>query len=165
MTTPDEVAEFPLIVPYRRPFQAAFERLNRAWLEVHALLEPADLAYLQDPQGCILAGGGQVFLALDGDEVVGTCAAIRASPTTIELAKLAVAPAAQRRGLGRRLSARVIRFARDAGATQVVLTSNTALVQAIRLYESLGFRHAPIPADVRYRTADVYMTLHLPPPA
>lgn len=161
MMTFNDAADAPLIVPYRREFLAAFERLNRAWLEAHALLEPADLEYLQDPQGSILAGGGQIYLALDGDDVVGTCAAIRIAPTTIELAKLAVDPAAQRRGLGRQLSLCVIQFARDVGATQVALTSNTALVHAIRLYESLGFRHVPLPPDVRYRSADVCMTLYL----
>lgn len=164
MTNFDDVADAPLIVPYRHGFQAAFERLNRTWLEAHGLLEPADLAYLQDPQGSILAGGGQIYLALDGDAVVGTCAAIRVAPATIELAKLAVAPAAQQQGLGRQLCLRVIRFARDAGATRVELTSNSALVQAIRLYESLGFRHVPLPPQVRYRSADVCMTLHLPGP-
>ncbi len=56
---------------------------------------------------------------------------------------------------------RVIQFARDVGATEVVLTSNTALVDAIRLYESLCFRHAPVPSDVRYVSVDVYMTLRL----
>ena len=109
----------------------------------------------------ILSTGGQVFFALDCGNVVGTCAAIRASATTIELAKLAVAPTAQRRGLGRQLSQVVIQFARNSGASQVVLSSNTALAQAIHLYESLGFQHTPPPPDTRYRTANVYMTLVL----
>ncbi|HEX7676474.1 MAG TPA: GNAT family N-acetyltransferase, partial [Thermoanaerobaculia bacterium] len=92
---------------------------------------------------------------------VGTCAAIRVPPSTVELAKLAVSPEAQGRGIGRRLCNHVIQFARGVGATEVELTSNTALVSAIRLYESLGFRHAPLPAVVRYVSADVYMTLPL----
>lgn len=155
----DSAAIRPDIVPYRPEFREAFERLNRAWLEAHSLLEPVDLEYLQNPEVTILSAGGQIFFALERGEVVGTCAAIRVSPTTFELAKLAVAEAARRRGLGRRLSEVVIQFARHAGASEVVLTSHTALVEAILLYESLGFRHAPMPADVRYETANVYMTL------
>jgi GNAT superfamily N-acetyltransferase len=150
-----------LIVPYRPEFREAFERLNRVWLEEHGLLEPPDLEYLKNPQALILATGGQVFFALDDEKVVGTCAAIRISDSVFELAKLTVDPAAQGRGLGRRLCDAVIEFARDAGATDLFLTSNTVLVQAIQLYESLGFRHAPMPADVRYATANVYMTLGL----
>jgi putative acetyltransferase len=155
---PDDTVQ---IVTYRPEFREAFERLNRAWLEAYALLEPADLVYLQDPEGHVLATGGQVFFALDGGQVVGACAAIRSTPSTVELAKLAVAPEAQGRGLGRRLCEHVLRFARAAGAAQVVLSSNSALVAAIRLYESLGFRHAPVPPTVPYASADVYMTLSL----
>jgi ribosomal protein S18 acetylase RimI-like enzyme len=104
-----------------------------------------------------------VFFALDGEAVVGTCAAIRISDSTFELAKLAVDPAARGHGLGRELCDMVVQFARDRGASDMFLTSHTALTTAIRLYELLGFRHAPIPADVRYSTANVYMTLSLRP--
>jgi ribosomal protein S18 acetylase RimI-like enzyme len=149
------------IVTYRAELREAFERLNRVWLEAHGLLEPADVEYLSDPEGLILATGGQVFFAVDGELVIGTCAAIRVSDSTFELAKLAVDPAAQGRGLGRRLCHIVMRFARDAGAATMFLTSHEALTQAIHLYESLGFRREPIPADVRYATANVYMTLSL----
>ena len=79
----------------------------------------------------------------------------------IELAKLAVSPAAHGRGLGRRLSETVIHFARNSGARRVILVSSTKLVAAVRLYESLGFRRAPMPSDVSYETADVYMELDL----
>jgi ribosomal protein S18 acetylase RimI-like enzyme len=149
------------IVTYRPEFREAFERLNRTWLVAHSLLEPADVEYLQNPELHILFTGGQIFCALQDGEVVGTCAAIRVSQDVFELAKLTVAPAAQGRGLGRQLSEIVIRFARDAGASKIELTSHTALVQAVRLYESLGFQHEPLPPDIRYQSANVYMTLSL----
>jgi ribosomal protein S18 acetylase RimI-like enzyme len=149
------------IVTYRPELREAFDRLNRVWLEEHGLLEPYDVEVLQDPERHVVATGGQVYFALDGDEVIGTCAAIRVSDTLFELAKLVVAPSAQGRGLGRRLCQVVIEFGRAAGAATIALTSNTALTQAIRLYESLGFQHQPMPVDVRYTTANVYMTLGL----
>ena len=149
------------IVSYHPRYREAFRQLNLAWLEAYQLLEPADLVPLEDPETHILAGGGQVFFALDGENPVGACAAIRWSGNTFELAKLAVDPASRGRGLGRRLSERVIEFARQAGAQEIYLTSNHVLAAAIRLYESLGFRHETMPADVRYRTADVYMVLRL----
>jgi ribosomal protein S18 acetylase RimI-like enzyme len=145
------------IVTYRAELQPHFERLNRIWLEEHALLEPVDLEYLQDPEGHILAGGGEVFFAAQGDVIVGTCAAIHVAPGVWELAKLAVAPEARGHGLGRRLCHVVLDYARAAGAGQIVLTSHTALVEAIRLYESLGFQHEELPADVRYESANVFM--------
>lgn len=149
------------IVPYRPELQPDFERLNRRWLEASSLLEQADLDCLEDPETYVLSAGGQVFFAMEDGKVVGTCAAIRVPPSTVELAKLAVSPEAHGRGIGRRLCNHVLEFSRSVGATEVELTSNTALIPAITLYESLGFRHAPLPADIRYATADVYMTLRL----
>jgi ribosomal protein S18 acetylase RimI-like enzyme len=158
MTMSSEIAD---IVPYRPEFREAFERLNRIWLEGHSLLEPADLECLTDPQNYVLSKGGQVFFALDGGNVVGTCAAIPVTPSSVELAKLTVAAEARGKGIARRLCGRVIEFCREAGASEVVLTSNSALVEAIALYESLGFRHAAVPDTIPYVTADVYMTLSL----
>ncbi len=151
------------LVGYRPEFRADFERLNRRWLEEHSLLEPVDLEYLREPERHILETGGEVFFAVQGAIVLGTCAAIRMSSEMFELAKLAVEPSARGRGLGRRLCEAVLDYARAAGAEEVVLTSNTALENAIRLYESLGFRHAPLPADLRYETANVFMRLCMKP--
>jgi ribosomal protein S18 acetylase RimI-like enzyme len=149
------------LVEYRPELRPDFERLNRLWLEGHSLLEPVDLEYLREPERLILADGGQVYFAMQGANVVGTCAAIPISSTTWELAKLAVDPSARGQGLGRRLCERVMAYARNAGATEIVLTSHTALVEALHLYESMGFQRAPLPADIRYETANVFMRLTL----
>lgn len=151
------------IATWRPELRAEFERLNRAWLEAYGLLEEPDLAYLQRPEESILARGGEVFFALSGDDVLGTCAALRLSDTVVELAKLGVVPSAQNRGVGRRLCEAVIELARRSGASRVVLTSNHQLEAALRLYRSLGFRDAPFPGDNPYTTADVYMALELAP--
>lgn len=158
---PSSSAEEIVLVTYRPELQPEFERLNRIWLESHSLLEPPDLEYLQDPERHILAGGGQVFFAMHGETVMGTCAAICISSMTVELAKLSVVSSVRGRGVGRRLCDAVLDHARGVGASEVVLTSNSALVNAIRLYEAIGFEHAPLPADLRYETADVYMRLAL----
>jgi putative acetyltransferase len=147
------------LVEYRPELREDFERLNRLWLEQHALLEPLDLEYLREPELRILQRGGQVFFAMEESHVIGTCAAIPVSAGTFELAKLSVDPAARGKGIGRRLCETVVGYAREHGATEVVLTSNSALVNAIRLYESLGFQHAPLPAMNPYETADVFMRL------
>jgi len=149
------------LVEYRPELRADFERLNLLWLEGHSLLEPLDLAYLRDPEYLILADGGQVFFAMRGSEVLGTCAAIRVTNSRFELAKLSVEPAARGDGVGRRLCEKVVQYARDNGATDIFLTSHTSLATAIRLYESFGFRHEPLPDDIKYETANVYMTMSL----
>ena len=54
-----------------------------------------------------------------------------------------------------------IKQAKDMGAEIINIVSNSKLSPAIRLYESLGFEHAPLPVDIDYETADVYMELKI----
>ena len=149
------------IVDFEDRFASDFERLNRAWLEGYGLLEPQDEKYLDAPRETIIDPGGAILLAVDEDRVIGTCAIIPAGPRVVELAKLAVVPEAQRRGIGRRLTVAAIDSAVASGAERMILVSNNRLVAAVRLYESLGFRHAPLPVDLVYATANVYMELEL----
>ena len=149
------------IVPFRDAFAKDFQRLSRNWLERYVRVEPLDRKYMDHPRETIVEAGGEVFFAVQGDVVVGTCAAIVREAGVVELAKLGVDPSAQRRGLGRRLSERVIEFARGSGASKIVLSSSSRLAPALRLYESLGFRRLEVPSDLGYETADVYMELDL----
>lgn len=150
-----------IVEPFRPPHAAEFERLNREWLEGHGLIEAADEPSLRDPVGTILQPGGQIFVALDKGEVVGTCAIVptHEDPTVWELVKLAVAPSSRGTGLGRRLVEESLSFARDRGGRRVVLLSSSLLTDALRLYGRVGFRRAEVPAWNPYRTADVYMEL------
>lgn len=125
------------------------------------MLEPADIAVLQDPGSAIIATGGMIFFALSGSDVIGTCAVMPHGAGILELAKMAVSPAAQGRGVGRLLGEACIAFARTTGAHTLMLLSSSRLPPALHLYESLGFRHAPMPAGVEYARADVHMVLPL----
>ncbi len=153
-----------LIVPFRRELAPAFQQLNLDWIERLFVIEAADRKVLGDPERAIIAPGGQIFFALDSGDPVGTVAMLRVSPERYELAKMAVASSHQRRGIGAILGAAGIAFARDAGATSVFLLTNSRLYGAIRLYERLGFRHAPDPDAPEYARADVYMELPIGAP-
>lgn len=147
------------IVGFRRELAPAFQRLNLAWIERLFVVEDADRKVLGDPERSIIAPGGQILFALDGDEAIGTVAMVRYTAARYELAKMAVEPSYQGRGIGEMLGAAAIVFARDAGAETVFLLTNSSLVGAIRLYERLGFRHAVDPDPPEYARADVYMEL------
>src|ERR687896_2161964 len=138
-----------------------FSRLNLAWLVGHQLLETTDEQQLADPQAHVFDHGGEIFMARIGDVAVGCCAVIPRGDGSIEVAKLAVERAAQGRGIGRRLVETVLAWGQQRHYTRAVLTSSRKLETALRLYESIGFRHAPMPEDVPYKTADVYMELDL----
>lgn len=147
------------IVPFRAALAPAFQRLNLDWIERLFAVEAADRKVLADPERAIVAPGGQIFFALDGDTAVGTVAMIRVEPGLYELAKMAVATTHQKRGIGELLGRAGIDWARHAGATRIFLQTNSSLANSIRLYERLGFRHAVDPDPPDYARADVYMEL------
>ena len=150
-----------LILKFEDRFAPDFARLSREWLERYFEVDDRDRAYIDHPRTAIIEKGGEVFFALLDGEVVGTCAAIRMNDEVIELAKLAVTPRAQGLGIGRMLSDAVLIWARDSGASKVVLVSSSILAPALRLYESMGFVYARQEGERWYREADVYMELTL----
>jgi ribosomal protein S18 acetylase RimI-like enzyme len=157
------VPEKPVVViaVYRPEYLDAFARLNRAWLEEHGLLEHGDLKHLEHPEESILSTGGEIFIALDGGEVVGTCGVILDDAETAELVKLTVASGARRQGIGRRLTETALAWARAKGVRRVWLVSSSRLPAALSLYERLGFRRRALPEKPGYATADVCMELPL----
>jgi len=159
---PDEFGRVAVTITTLRPEHVtAFEALNREWLVAHELLEPADEPHLTDPEGRIIAAGGQVFVALEDETVIGTCGVVPTHAGEFEVVKLAVASSARGRGIGRQLVSACLAHARQLGARRVVLISNSRLVSALRLYERVGFRYAPLPADNPYATGDVCMVMEL----
>ena len=151
-----------------RPMQSqadadAFRALNEEWIASLFRIEEKDRLTLGDPQGRIIAPGGQVYVAADGDVVVGCAALIRFGDGVFELSKMAVSPHTRGQGVGRRLLGYVIEQARAMGAHTVFLGSSTRLKNAVHLYESLGFRHV-LPEELpemKYDRADVFMKMDL----
>jgi putative acetyltransferase len=153
----------PAVVPYREEFRAAFEQLNRDWIESYFVLEEADREVFGDPRAKILAPGGQIFFVVEGSQVQRTCAVLRHGIDECEIAKMAVAPAARGRGLGDLLMEAAIAFATGVGARRVAIVSNTVLEPAIRLYQKHGFVRVPLASDGRYRRSNIRMERELSP--
>ena len=151
------------VIPYQPRYAADFRRLNLEWIERLFKVEAPDLKVLDDPDAAIVVPGGMVFFALEGDAVVGTVAMIRGEGGRCELAKMGVAATHQRRGIGEMLGKAGTAWAREHGFSRVFLETNSRLGNAIRLYERLGFRHAPWPHPSDYARGDVYMELELDP--
>lgn len=141
-------------------FQADFERLNREWLEKYFSVEAIDIEYFQDPQKKILDAGGMIFFAECEGKIVGTCALLK-EDDGFELAKMAVTPAAQGRGIGEALARAAIQAAKLQGAKAVKLFTHSSLAPAIRIYAKLGFQETFRGPHPRYQRADVGMVLPL----
>ena len=78
-----------------------------------------------------------------------------------ELAKMAVDPSLQGRGLGKLLLAHAIDYARDQGANEVMLSTNDILTPALTVYRDAGFVAQPAAQDERYERSNLFMVLTL----
>src|SRR5271169_4967607 len=83
--------------------EAAFRQLNEEWIIRYFAMEAKDEEALSDPRRTILERGGRIFFAVRQGQTIGCCALLAMAPDEYEVAKMAVAEAAQKGGVGRSL--------------------------------------------------------------
>jgi putative acetyltransferase len=146
---------------FRGEDAVAFRELNEDWITKNFGLEAKDRETLGDPEGHILQTGGHIFIAAVDGKAVGCCALLLVRQGVFEVAKMTVAEDYRGMGIGRRMLAYTIAQGNALGAEALYLETNRKLLDAIHLYESLGFRHLP-PESVTpspYARANVFMEL------
>jgi Predicted acetyltransferase len=98
------------------------------------------------------ASAGEILVAAEGPDVLGAVLFMAqpgsayseiARPGEAEFRMLAVAPKAQRRGIGERLVRACLDRARAAGAQAVVISARDFIQGPLRLYARLGFVRIP----------------------
>lgn len=149
-----------VIIAYENRYQPDFYQLNVAWLDKYNLKESHDLAILDDPQGMIIDKGGYIWLAKEGEHIVGSAALIKEHDGVYELAKMAVDDAYKGRGISKLLIETCINKAKATGAVKLELFSNHQLTTALNLYEKYGFKHIGVTGSP-FATADVKMEMEL----
>lgn len=152
------------VIPYESRYQHAFKALNEEWITAQWTMEEPDYKALDHPREYILNRGGHIFIALYKNEPVGVCALCKKDDPVYEyeLAKLAVNPGAQGKGIGMLLCQAVIAKARELGVKKIFLESNTLLQPAIRLYRKLGFKEIS-GCRPAYKRVDIQMELTVAP--
>lgn len=148
------------IILYTRRYQPDFKRLNAEWLEKYGLMESHDMEIIDDPDGTVISGGGCIFLAVDGEKVVGTAGLWKENESEYELVKMAVDPAYRGQGISRLLMDQCLEETKKRKAQKLFLFSNSQLTTALQLYEKYGFQYVPV-TDAPFLTADVKMELVL----
>jgi GNAT superfamily N-acetyltransferase len=96
---------------------------------------------LADPASTYTA----LWVALAGGEVVGSVALRDLGDKELELKCMYLSPAHRGRGLGKRLLAIALEWARANAATVIRLDTSERMEAARRLYEAHGFR--PVPGE------------------
>ncbi len=150
------------IVEYRPEHQPYFEKFNRAWIEAWFEMEPVDEWVLTNPDKAILETGGAILMALYDGEVAGTVGLRKVEEDTYEFTKMAVDENFRRKGIAEAISYASFIKAKELGAKQVILYSNTKNAGAIKLYEKIGFRHLEVEPGV-YKRANVKMVIDIMP--
>ncbi|WP_369754015.1 GNAT family N-acetyltransferase [Flavobacterium sp. WC2409] len=150
------------IIEYSAEFQSAFKSLNEEWISTYFEMEEADYKALDNPNEYIINKGGKIVVALYNDEPLGVCALIKMNDNTydFELAKMAVSPKAQGKNIGFLLGTAVINMAKELGASNIYLESNTILKPAIQLYQKLGFQKI-VGHTTPYKRCNIQMELIL----
>ena len=155
------------IIGYSPDFAADFARLNYQWIEKYFRIEDEDRAALDYPEAYAVEPGGEIFFLLIDQQVVGTAAMVPKAfhagggVARFELAKMAVDPSLQGRGLGKRLLAHAIDYAKNQGAKEVVLSTNDILTPALTVYRDAGFVAQSAAKDERYERSNLFMVLTL----
>src|SRR5690349_15174153 len=104
------------IAGYSEQYQQEFKKLNLEWLDNYNLTESHDLMVLNDPTGTILERGGFIWLAMDGQAVIGSAALMKEHEGEFELAKMAVTAAYRGKGISKMLIETCLQKAREIGA-------------------------------------------------
>ena len=62
---------------YQSKYQPDFKKLNEDWINQYFEIEDSDRIALNEPEKYILDQGGEIFVALENDQVQGVCAMIK----------------------------------------------------------------------------------------
>ena len=148
------------ILAYDDKYHSDFRRLNLWWLEKYNLLESHDLEVLDDPQGTVIARGGQIYFAKKDGKIVGSAGLWKENAEEYELVKMAVDPDFQGQGISKILLEHCLAEVKRLQGKKIFLFSNSQLKTALKLYEQYGFRHVEA-TNSPFETADVKMELVL----
>ena len=87
-----------------------------------------------------LGGSGRLWIAEEGDRMVGSIALVDAEAAVGQLRWFLVVPEARGTGLGKRLLDEALAYARQRGLRHIYLWSFATLTDALLLYERAGFK-------------------------
>lgn len=119
---------------------------------------PHELLLLGDENPALLAAylpQSQIYLLGASGEVIGVCV-LQVRSEESEIMNVAIKPAHQGQGLGRRLLQHVIGVARKHAPRKLLIKTGNSAIGQLALYQQLGFDLAAINYD--------YFLLHYPQP-
>jgi GNAT superfamily N-acetyltransferase/DNA-binding MarR family transcriptional regulator len=150
-----------VVIEFDPRYAADFGNLNYEWIKEFFVIEDHDREMLDNPIEYIINPGGQIFVALLGDEAVGTVALIKEPNESFELAKMAVTSKHRGLKIGDKLMKACLDYSKKVGKKRLFLISNRKLIPAITLYKKFGFHEVPMNQGGLYQRGDIEMELIL----
>lgn len=149
------------IISWKQEYSEEFKNMNIYWLEEFFWVEPHDEDVLGNPKKYIIDPGGEIFFAVQDEEVIGCVALMIIRENVFELTKMAVKPTYRGKKTGHELMRHTIDFAKNKGWKNLIIYSNRKLENAIHLYKKFGFEEIPIEENNPYSRGDIKMKLNL----
>ncbi len=149
------------IVPFHVKYRKDWYEINKQWVEEFFEMEEADRKNLENPEKYVLAQGGEIYFAVQGNEVLGVAALKYQGNDEFEVSKMGVRPEAQGLGIGKELLNVIIERYHARGGKRLYLETSSTLPKAISLYKKAGFVHIAVSEDTPYARADVCMEYHV----
>tara|TARA_R110002072_G_scaffold271474_2_gene431483 strand:+ start:17303 stop:17782 length:480 start_codon:yes stop_codon:yes gene_type:complete len=149
------------ILENRQEYLDDFIRLNEEWISTYFEIEDVDLTLAANPNS-IIQHGGYIFTILSMGQVAGVCALFNNGNGIFELARMAVSPDKQGKGIGDVLIETCLKKLKEIKAVKVFLVSNTKLKPAISLYKKHGFLTVSEGQHPVYSRANIVMERYLP---
>jgi ribosomal protein S18 acetylase RimI-like enzyme len=122
--------------------------VNTAYAKYLDRMEKVPAPMLADYAALIASDG--VYVLVSGAEVTGLLV-LKAQDLALFIEDVAVDPAVQGRGLGRRLMAFAEQYAREHGLRELRLYTNEVMVENLVFYQRLGFEEIERRMDEGYR--------------
>lgn len=149
-TTPARAPADAHVRSFRRGDEAEVLRVNAAAFAGHPEQGGMDEGELAERMAETWFDPAGLLLAVDGERLLGFHWTKRHSPTLGEVYVMAIDTSARRLGLGRVLVNAGLAHLQEVGVTDVLLYVESDSVAAVKLYEALGFTHAPADTHVMY---------------
>jgi GNAT superfamily N-acetyltransferase len=135
------------------------ELLHAAFAYQNARIDPPSSLYKLDAQSlCRKAAEERLFLAVEGEELIG-CAFAKVRPASTYVGKVAVWPTRQGQGIGRLLMQAVEAFAQTTGKPIMELDTRIELLENHKTFSAFGFCSVAEHSHTGY-TRTTFITMH-----
>jgi DNA-binding MarR family transcriptional regulator/N-acetylglutamate synthase-like GNAT family acetyltransferase len=148
---------------YEKEHLEDFQQLNEDWLNSYLELSEHDIIILSDPYNEIKKKGGNIFLLVSEEKVIGTYALQRINAKVCELSKFTIKKNFRGWKLGERLLEHAIEKAKNLNYESILLITHPKLIEATQLYRKTGFEVIPDHPELTDKTGrcSLYMQLVL----